>query len=51
MSKTQLTDREKQAVLSLVKAGVDNRTIAKAFKIRPMAVAAYKAWETMRAGD
>jgi protein gp37 len=45
----RLSDREKQAILQLAGAGVNNDVIASAFGIRPMAVAAYKAWATMRA--
>ena len=46
--KIEVTEKDKNIILSLAKAGVTTPVIAQAWGIPPQAVAAYKAWETMR---
>ena len=48
MAKEPVTDREKSIIVALAKAGVETPVLAKAFGIPKQAVAAYKAWDTMR---
>ena len=43
-----LSDREKQIVVKLSKAGVNSNVIAKAFGIKTMSVAGILAWNTIR---
>ena len=49
MDKQQVCEHDKQVMLRLAKLGVESHIIAEAFGIPKMAVAAYRAWETMRA--
>jgi hypothetical protein len=43
-----VSEREKSIIVALAKAGVETPVIAKAWGIPTQAVAAYKAWDTMR---
>ena len=48
MASSTVSDREKSIIVSLAKAGVGTSVIAEAWGIPKQAVAAYKAWDTMR---
>jgi FixJ family two-component response regulator len=46
--KNKVSEREKEIMVNLAKAGVTSKTIALAFGVPTQEVAAYKAWDTMR---
>lgn len=48
MKNLQLSEREKAAIVSLRRSGIDTRIIGKAFDIHPSSIPALVAWDTMR---
>ncbi len=47
-TKKIVTDREKEVIIRLAKAGVSTPIIADAFDLSTHAIGAFKAWDTMR---
>jgi hypothetical protein len=43
-----VSDRDKSIIVALTKAGVTSQVVANAFGIPRQAVAAFKAWDTIR---
>jgi hypothetical protein len=49
MSKTIVTNHDKELIMKLAEEKVSSTIIAKVFNIPRQAVAAWKAWKTMKA--